>query len=162
MPISGHWFLLSSVHCTKNHIFLFQMIWKDGFSKKNRTGIWSFLYYQGRWFSFFPKNMILFFRQKMKDDLSQKNIRRYAVFFKCSEKMIFPKKLHWNIVFLVLSEKWYFCLPENMIFFLWMENDDLSQETRGNMIFSVYMYRCYKYDIILLPKKIKDVLLPRK
>ena len=39
--------------------------------------------------------------------------------------------------------------------------DNLSQEMLGN-IFSVYMYECCKYDIALLPKKIKDDLLPRK
>ena len=35
--------------------------------------------------------------------------------------------------------------------------DDLSQEIHGNMIFSVYMYKCYKYDITLLPKKSKTI-----
>ena len=30
--------------------------------------------------------------------------------------------------------------------------DDLSQEIHGDMIFSVYMYKCYKYDITLLQK----------
>ena len=40
----------------------------------------------------FPENIILFFRQKMKDDLSQKIIWKYDMFFKCSEKMVLPKK----------------------------------------------------------------------
>ena len=35
--------------------------------------------------------------------------------------------------------------------------DDLSQEIHVNMIFSVYMYKCYKYDISLLPKKSKTI-----
>ena len=39
----------------------------------------------------FPENMILPFRRKMKDDLSQKNTRKYDIFFKCSEKMVFSK-----------------------------------------------------------------------
>ena len=26
--------------------------------------------------------------------------------------------------------------------------DDLSQEIHGNIIFSVYMYKCYKYNIL--------------
>ena len=29
----------------------------------------------------------------MKDDLSQKNTRKYDIFFKLSEKMIFPKRV---------------------------------------------------------------------
>ena len=31
--------------------------------------------------------------------------------------------------------------------------DHLSQEMHGNMIFYVYMYKCYKYDITLLQKE---------
>ena len=31
--------------------------------------------------------------------------------------------------------------------------DNLSQEIHGNMTFSACMYKCYKYDITLLPKK---------
>ena len=41
-------------------------------------------------------------------------------------------------------------------------NDNLSQEIHGNMIFSVYTYKCHKYDITLLQKKIKDDLLPKE
>ena len=40
----------------------------------------------------FPKNMILYLRWKMKDDLSQKNTRKYDISFKLSEKMVFPKR----------------------------------------------------------------------
>ena len=67
------------------------------------------------------------------------------------------------MIFLVLPGKMIFLFPENMIlFFRQKMKDDLSQEIHGNMIFSVYMYKCYKCDITLLPKKIKDDLLPRK
>ena len=52
---------------------------------------------------YFPENMILYFRQKMKDNLSHKNTWKYDIFFKCSEKMVFPKKSYWNMIFLVLS-----------------------------------------------------------
>ena len=41
----------------------------------------------------FSKNMILYLRLKMKDDLSQKNTRKYDIFFKLSEKMVFPKRV---------------------------------------------------------------------
>ena len=40
----------------------------------------------------FLENMILPLRRKMKDDLSQKNTRKYDIFFKLSEKMVFPKR----------------------------------------------------------------------
>ena len=50
-------------------------------------------------------------------------------FSKCSEKMIFPKKLHWNMIFLVSSGKMIFLFPENMIlFFRRKMKDDLSQK----------------------------------
>ena len=39
----------------------------------------------------FPENLILFFRQKRKDDLPPKNTWKYDSFFKYSEKMVFPK-----------------------------------------------------------------------
>ena len=32
-------------------------------------------------------------RQKMKDDLSQINTQKYDIFFKCSEKMVFSKRI---------------------------------------------------------------------
>ena len=40
----------------------------------------------------FPENMILFVRQKMKENLSQKNTWKYNIFFKCPEKMVIQKK----------------------------------------------------------------------
>ena len=51
--------------------------------------------------------------------------------FKCSEKMVFPKKSHWNMIFLiVLSGQVIFLFPENMIFFFRRKKmkDDLSQK----------------------------------
>ena len=34
-----------------------------------------------------------------------------------------------------------------------MKEGDLYQKIHGNMIFSVYMYKCYKHDIALLVEK---------
>ena len=43
------------------------------------------------------------------------------------EKMVFTKKLRWNMIFLVLSEKMIFLFPENMILHVKREmKDDLS------------------------------------
>ena len=53
--------------------------------------------------------------------------------------------------------------PENIVlFFRRKMKDDLSQGIHRNMILSLYMYKCYKYDITLLQKKIKDHLLHKK
>ena len=53
----------------------------------HRTGIWHeshwdmiLLVPSGKMIFFFPENMILFYRRKMKDDLSQENTRKYDVF----------------------------------------------------------------------------------
>ena len=97
-----------------------------------------------------PENNILFLRQKMKDDLSQKNTWKYDIFFKCSEKMIFPKKSHWNMISLVvLSGKMIFHFTENTIlFFRRKMKDNLSQKMT------------WKYDVFFkCPKKI---VIPKK
>ena len=54
----------------------------------------------------------------MKDDLSQKNTWKYDIFFIRSEKMVFPKLSHWNMIFLISSGKMAFLFLENMILFL--------------------------------------------
>ena len=48
----------------------------------------AFLVLLGKIF-FFPENMILPLRRKMKDDLPEKNMYQYDIFFKCFEKMVF-------------------------------------------------------------------------
>ena len=40
--------------------------------------------------------------------------------------------------------------------------DDISQEINGNKIFSVYMYKCYKYDVTLLPKNLEMIFSQKK
>ena len=71
--------VILAMHCTENHIFFFQTSWKDGSSKTNRAGIWFLLYYQERWYFFFPK------------------IWSYTLDGKW--KMIFLRKIHWNMIF---------------------------------------------------------------
>ena len=89
--LDGKWKMIFLKKRHGNIIFSSNVLKRWSF-QKNQTGIWSFLlYYLERWYYLFPKNMILFFRQKMKDDLSQKNTWKYDIFFKCPEKMVFPK-----------------------------------------------------------------------
>ena len=56
----------------------------------------------------FLENMILSPGPKMKDDLSEKSTWTYDISFKCSEKMVFSKKLRLSMIFLVLSGKMVF------------------------------------------------------
>ena len=123
--------------CTKNHIFRFLNILKRWSSSKKLRSNMVFFYYQQRWF-FSPKlrsysldgkwRMVFPKKQKQK----QKNMKIW--FFqhvpKCSGKMVFPKKLHWSIIFLVLSGKMIFRSTENMIlFFRRKMKDHISQKS---------------------------------
>ena len=77
------------------------------------------------------------------------------MFFKCSEKMVFPKKLYWNMIFLISWEKMAFIFPVNGIFFTdgkwkmiflkkYMEIWCFLYIGKGGISFS------YKYEITLL------------
>ena len=113
---------------------------------------------------FFPKKMILPPRRKMKDDLSQKNTRKYDIFFKCSQKMVFSKRtMPVHDLSCIVSKDSIFS-PKAWYFFLGQKiRDDLSQEIHSGMIFSVYMHRCYgRGDLTLCQKKIKDDLILQK
>ena len=91
--------------------------------------------------------------------LGQQTLHKNTIspFPKCSKKIVFSKKLHWN---LVLSGKMVFRFFENTIlFFRRKMKDDLSQKIYWNMIFSVCLVKIiffsYKYDIIRLSKKLR-------
>ena len=132
--------------------FLFPNILKRWSSQKKWHWNMIFLVLSGNMIFLLPENMILFFRRKMKDDLSQKTTWKYDTFFKCSKKIVFPKKPHWNFIFIVLSGKMRAFFPKIWYFFFRRKmNDGLPQKIHGNMILSAYMYKCYKYDITLLP-----------
>ena len=98
----------------------------------------------------FPETMTLFFRGKMKDDLSQKIHENMIFSSNAPKRWYFQKKLRWNMIFLVLSGKMRFSFWKIDFFFGQKVKNDLSQEIHGNAIFSVYMYKCYKCDITLL------------
>ena len=106
----------------------------------------------------FSENMIWFFRQKMKGDISQKDMHGNMFSSSAFKIWSFQKKFHWNMILFVLSGKMVFFSRKMWYFFFGRKmKDDLSQEIHGNMIFSVYMYKCYKYDITLLQKKSKMI-----
>ena len=94
-----------------------------------------FLVLLGKMIFLFPENMILPFRWKMKDDVSEKNTLKFDIFFKCSEKMVLSKEtalghdlscIIWKDG--IFSPKTYFFPGQEV-------RDDLSQEIHGNMIF---------------------------
>ena len=141
---ANEWKNKHKIHCTKNHIFFFQMFWKDGLSSHwNMT--WIALGYDTscttswKMIFFFPENMILFYRRKMKDDLSQENTWKHDIFFKCSEKIAFPKKItpEHELSRTIRKDGISFSRKYD-IFSRRKVKDDLSQKIRGNMMFSVY------------------------
>ena len=67
-------------------------------------------------------------------------------FFRRPEKIIFPKKWRWNMIFPVLSGKIMVLFSENMILHLrWKMKDDLSQKIHGNMIFSPNLLKRWSF-----------------
>ena len=75
----------------------------------------------------------------MKDDLSQKNTRKYGIFFKCSEKMVFSKRTEPGHDLSCTSWKGGIFFRKTCFFSLYgkRERDDFSREIHGNMIFSI-------------------------
>ena len=153
------------VHCMKNHILFFQMFWKDVLPKKSHWNM-IFLVSSGKMIFLFPENMIFFIRRKMKDDLSQKNMRKYDILFKCSEKMVFPKNRSWIWSFFHHQERWHFFFPKIWYFFYGRKmKDDLSEKIHENMTFPV----CLVKMVFLFPtnmkvpfcQKSKDDLFPK-
>ena len=146
------------IDCKENHNFFFQTFWKDSLSKK------SALEYDlsctiGKNDVSFSRKYDLTLGRKMKDDLSEKNTWNYDIFFKCSEKMIFSKRLHRNMIFLVLSGKIVF-FSQKMMFFLWKENErsSFSRNTWKYGIFCMYV-QIYKRDTTpLCQNKLKMIL----
>ena len=63
-------------------------------------------------------------------------------FSRCPEKVVFPKKLCWNMIFLAFLGKMIFLFPENMILYLRRKmKDDFSQKIHGNIFSSNFLKR---------------------
>ena len=148
--------------CTENHSFFFQTSWKDGFSKKIALE-YDLSCIIGKDHVSLSRKYDLNLRRKMKDDLFQKNTRKYDIFFRSCEKKVFLKRAapgH-DLSCIILKDGIFF--PEIRYFFLGQEaSDDLSQEIHGNMIFSVYTYGYYKPGVTPPCQKKSRMLLPCK
>ena len=82
-------------------------------------------------------------------------------FSKCSENKVFPKKLHWNMIFLVLSGKTIFFLHGNIYFFHSTENERRSF-SRNTWKYDNFLYIYVNVTKMILPFCQKDNLLQRK
>ena len=121
-----------------------------------------FLVLLGKMIFLFAENIILSLRRKMKDDLSQKNTRKYDIFFKCFEKMVLSKEttlghdlscIIWKDG--IFSLKTYFFLGREA-------RGDLFQEIYGNIKFSVHTYGCYKRGALPPCQNISRIILSLK
>ena len=74
----------------------------------------------------------------------------------------FQKGPRWDMIFLVLSRKMIFFFPKAYFSLGRKVRDDHSQEIHGNMIFSVYTYRCHKRGATSLCQKKSNMVLSRK
>ena len=107
--------LIQGINTARKNIFSFSKCSeKTIFPKKSR---WNMIFpvLSGKMIFPFPKNMIWFFRHKGKDDLSQKNTLKRDVFFKCSEKMVFPKnsRLWKDVISFFPKILYFFPQPKN-------------------------------------------------
>ena len=74
---------------------------------------------EGRWFEHSVSWLPVCFPTKGAKNISEallsptlrKTIFSFSKYF---EKMVFPKKLHWNMIFLVLSGRMIFLFPKNL------------------------------------------------
>ena len=82
----------SGTFTAQKTIFSFSKCSEKMFFPKVKHWNMIFLVLLGKMIFLFPDNLILLFRWKMKDDLSQRNTGKYDLFCKCSGKMVFPKK----------------------------------------------------------------------
>ena len=81
----------------------------------------------------------------MKDDLFQKNRRKYDIFFRSSKKKVFSKRAEPGHDLSCIISKDGIFFQKTRYFSLGQEaSDDLSQEIHGNMIFSMHTCGCYK------------------
>ena len=108
---------------------------------------------------------MLFYTQRCIDYAARKTIFSFC---RRPEKMVFPKKLCWNMIFLLLLGKMIFLFLENVILPLRRKmKDDLSQKIHGS-IFSSNVLKGWsfqkrlRWDMIFLVLSGKIVFFSRK
>ena len=136
------------------NMILFANVLKIWSFQKNRTGIWSFFYYQKKIIFLFSENMILFYRRKIIDNLSQKNTWNYDIIWYALKRWSFQKARTGIWSFFNYQERWYFYILEIWSHFLspylgLIRSDDL---VFANYVFSkssLYRYVILKMLVIL-------------
>ena len=143
--------------------FLFPEFLKRWSFQKNCAGIWSFLYYQERWYFFFPKICFYPLDGKWKMIFFKKIHGNMIFSSRVPKRWSFQKGLRWDMILLVLSGKMIF-FTENMIFFPWKKSErwSFSRNTWGYGVFCVHVRVLQGWWRAPLSKKIKDNVIPQK
>ena len=120
--------------------------------QNNCTGIWSFLlYYLERWYFFFTKIWSYSLDGKWKMIFLIKNTWKHDIFFKCPEKMVFPKRI-------ALEYDLSCIIWKGGIFFL-LRYDIFSLDGKWKMIFLkkyleiYFLYVCINVTNLIFPRK---------
>ena len=121
---SNSQFIRRENYYLENHIFFFQMSWKDDLSKKivlefDLSCIIGKDYISfSQKYGFIPdgKQKMIFLKKK------KKNTRKH-IYFKCSKKMVFSKRIATGYDLSCTIWKGGIFFLENMVFFPWMENE---------------------------------------
>ena len=108
----------------------------------------------------FPQKVILFFRHKGKDDLFQKNAWIYDIFFRCSEKMAFPKNSRLNIFFVTSGKTVFLFSRKCDIFSLGGKWKKMIFIKKRMEIY--FLYICEGVTGVTLPASGKNAKMPQK
>ena len=142
--------------------FLFPNVLKRWPFQKNCTGIWSFLYYQERWYFFFPKIWSYSLDTKGKMIFFKKNTWKYDIFFKCSEKMVFPKNSRLNMIFFVISGKMVFLFSRKYDIFSFGRKWKKVIFIKKSVEIWYFLYICVGVTGVTLPSWQKNKDAPKK
>ena len=147
-------------HCTENQIFFFQTSWKDGLSKKIALE-YDLSRIIGKDHVSLSRKYDLNLRRKMKDDLFQKNTRKYDIFFRPPEKKVFSRKAASGHDLFCIIWKDGFFFPKTRYFFLGRKPATTFLK-KYMEIFSVYTRGCYRPGVTPPCQKKSRMALSRK
>ena len=162
MPEHTHWKQPTNTYTARKTIFSFSKWFEKMVFRKKSHWNMIFLVLSGKTIFLFPESMILFFRQKRKDDLSQKNTWKNDIFLKCCEKMVFPKNSRLNMIFFVISG--------NTVFLFSRKHDIFSLGGKWKKIIFIkkrveiwyFLYICVGVTGVTLPSWEKNKDAPKK
>ena len=161
-PRSARNFRGTLYHYMEKHILFFRTSWKDGLSKKFALEYGLTCIIGKDDISVFWKYDITPWTENERWTFSKKHME-ILYFLQVFWKMIFSKRSHRNMSFLVLSGKMVFVFAETQYFFFAQKmKDDFSKEILGDTVFSAYMQALKTWCWAPPPKKNQRYSSPTK